>query len=164
MFNISFDFDEKTKKVSNLKVDEIKTKELLEKGSFVSVADNKLQFSADAVKLIDAKVGDRITVNYWTENNQTTFPVIGKSEAFTDSANGNKLTKANTVSFRGDQRTMLLEYGNDFKIVPFKEKIFKLEVLTIDSNDNENVTEAENSLNNFVEGVKIDSVEDDLPF
>lgn len=164
MFNISFDFDEKTKKVSNLKVDEIKTKELLEKGSFVSVADNKLQFSADAVKLIDAKVGDRITVNYWTENNQTTFPVIGKSEAFTDSANGNKLTKANTVSFRGDQRTMLLEYGKDFKIIPFKEKIFKLEVLTIESDDNENVTEAENSLNNFVEGVKIDSVEDDLPF
>ena len=51
---------------------------------------------------------------------EETFPVIGKSELFTDSTGGNRLTKSNTVSFRGTQREILLEYGKSFKLEPFK--------------------------------------------
>ena len=76
----------------------------------VTVADNKLVLSKEAVKALGGVAGDRITINYWTVDSETTFPVIGKSECFGDSTGGNRLTKSNTVSFRGMQRDILLEY------------------------------------------------------
>lgn len=166
MFNISFNFDETTKKISNVKIEEVKTKELLKEGSFVSVLDSKLQLTADAVKLLEAEVGDRIAVNYYTVSNTETFPVIGKADAFTDSEGGNKLTKTNTVSFRGEQRKMLLEYGSEFKVVPFKQKMFKLEAIKQNDSDNENVNQAKSDLTHFAESVNFtgSTVNDDLPF
>ena len=74
----------------------------------VTVANNKLVLSKEAVKAIGGVAGDRITINYWTVDSETTFPVIGKSECFGDSTGGNRLTKSNTVSFRGMQRDILL--------------------------------------------------------
>ena len=53
---------------------------------------------------------------------------------FTDPTGGNALSKSNTVSFRGNQRTVLLEYGNLFKLEPFKEGMFKLVPIINDDN------------------------------
>lgn len=173
MFNISFDFDAETKKVSNIKCEEIKTKESLLQGSFVTVLDSKLELTKDAIALLGAKPGDRIAVNYWTSDNENTFPVIGKADAFTDDTNGNKLTKSGTVSFRGDQRKMLLEYGSTFKVISFKEKMFMLEPYTSDEqieSETKAVAQAKASLDSFVESIKFDfkteesSQTDDLPF
>lgn len=93
--------------------------------AIVEVGDNKLILSKDAVKALDAKAKDRIAVNYWTIDCETTFPLIGRSESFTDPTDGNKLTKSNTVSFRGEQRQILLRYGSNFKLERFKD-YFKL--------------------------------------
>lgn len=46
---------------------------------------------------------------------------------FTDKKDGNKLTKNHTISYRGEQRTILLEYGSIFLLTKFKDGIFKLE-------------------------------------
>lgn len=125
MFAISFNFDETTRKISNLKVVSV-DKTCPTDENYLEVQDNKLKFGKDAITLLEASSGDRIQVTYWTVNNQETFPVIGKSEVFTDKDGGNALTKSNTVSFRGNQRTVLLEYGNLFKLEEFKPGIFKL--------------------------------------
>lgn len=64
---------------------------------------------------------------------------------FTDSDNGNRLTKSKTISFKGQQRTVLLEYGNLFKIEDFKENIYKL--VPIKLNEENDLTNEENDLN-----------------
>ena len=86
----------------------------------IKVENNRLVLSPESVKALNATVGDRITINYWNIDKETTFPLIGKSELFSDPTNGNKLTKSNTVSYRGTQNKILKEYGSLFKLVPFK--------------------------------------------
>lgn len=42
---------------------------------------------------------------------------------FTDRLDGNRLTKTGTVSFRGEKRTTLLEFGTYFNLEEFKDNI-----------------------------------------
>ena len=114
----------------------------------VTVADNKLVLSKEAVKALGGVAGDRIAVNYWTVDNETTFPVIGKSECFGDSTGGNRLTKSNTVSFRGTQRDILLEYGSFFKLIRFNN-YFKMEKVDVIS-ENDLLEEEERDLANLI--------------
>ena len=114
----------------------------------VTVADNKLVLSKEAVKALGGVAGDRIAVNYWTVDNETTFPVIGKSECFGDSTGGNRLTKSNTVSFRGVQRDILLEYGSFFKLIRFNN-YFKMEKVEVVS-ENDLLEEEERDLANLI--------------
>lgn len=138
MLKISFDLDEVTKKISNLKVTSI-SNEILESPT-VEVLDNKLKLSKAAIKLLGANAKDKIAVNYWTVDDELTFPVIGKAESFTDSDGGNVLTKSGTVSYRGQQRTILLEYGSLFTLETFKDGMFKLNPIQSETADlsNEN--------------------------
>ena len=114
----------------------------------VTVADNKLVLSKEAVKALGGVAGDRITINYWTVDSETTFPVIGKSECFGDSTGGNRLTKSNTVSFRGTQRDILLEYGSFFKLIRFNN-YFKMEKVEVIS-ENDLLEEEERDLANLI--------------
>lgn len=132
MLTISFDFDETTKKVKNLKVVSLESD-----NPTVQILSNKLQLSQAALELIGAKTGDRVTVNYWTVNNKETFPVIGLSEVFTDEDNGTKVTKSRTISFRGQQSDILKMYGDNFTIEPFKDRMFKLVPIKEDSLEDE---------------------------
>ena len=83
MYNISFDFDEKSKKISNVVIME-QTLGISPKQPYIEVLNNKVRINDAAISLIGAKFGDRISINYWTVDNETTFPVIGLSEAFTE--------------------------------------------------------------------------------
>ena len=78
MLKISFDLDEVTKKISNLKVVSI-SNEVLESAT-VEVLDNKLKLSKAAIDMLGASANEKITINYWTVDNELTFPVIGKAE------------------------------------------------------------------------------------
>lgn len=147
MFSIKFNFDPETEKISNLEVEKIKTIDEQIDGAVISIEDNKLRLSKDAVNLLNIKAGDRISINYYTVSPEETFPVIAESSKFTDSDNGNKITKSNTISFRGEQRKTLLRYGNLFKLEPFKNwfKLVKIE----ETVENDSLTEEENDLNNL---------------
>lgn len=124
MLNISFDFDEITKKVSNVKV--MTTSNTVQAASTkdyeMEVDENKLILTSDAIIKLGAVAGDRIAVNYWTVDNEHTYPIISKADLFTDGADGNKLTKKGTISFKGQQRTSLLKFGTLFKFSEFKDK------------------------------------------
>ena len=138
MLKISFDLDEVTKKISNLKVVSI-SNEVLESAT-IEVLDNKLKLSKAAVDMLGAAANDKVTINYWTVDNELTFPVIGKAEAFTDSDGGNRLTRSNTISYRGQQRDILLEYGSLFTLESFKDGIFKLNKVKIEDDSLNNET------------------------
>lgn len=144
MFNIQFDFDPETSEITNLRV--VKVGEQVD-DAIVTLDDNKLVLSKSARLLLGAIPNDRITVSYYTVSPEETFPVIGKSELFTDSNGGNRLTKSNTVLFRGTQREILLEYGKSFKLEPFKSyfKMVKLE----EESDNDNLSDEELDLENL---------------
>lgn len=125
MINISFNYHEDTNTIDNIVIKNYKTfsKEV---EAIVEVKENKLVISPKAVSLLQCISGDRISVNYVQEGNELTFPVIGKSLVFADQDSGNRLTKSNTVSFRGFQRDLLLKYGNIFTLEEFKDNIFRL--------------------------------------
>ena len=141
---MEFNFKLETSKIPNLEtITEYNVDE-----ATVTVADNKLVLSKEAVKALGGVTGDRIAVNYWTVDNETTFPVIGKSECFGDSTGGNRLTKSNTVSFRGVQRDILLEYGSFFKLIRFNN-YFKMEKVNVIS-ENDLLEEEERDLANLM--------------
>ena len=117
MFNIQFNFNPETQEIINLRVIDL-DKEI---NPIVKIEDNKLIMSSDAAILLQAFAGDRITINYYAVSPEETFPVIGKSELFTDSTGGCKLTKNNTILFKGNQRKTLMEYGDFFRLEPFKK-------------------------------------------
>jgi len=123
MLKISFDFDESTQKVSNVKVvNSNSTITASTKSYDLGVEDNKLVLTPNAISQLGAVAGDRISVNYWTVDNETTYPIISKSDVFTDGASGNKLTQKGTISFKGQQRTSLLKFGSAFTFSEFKDR------------------------------------------
>ena len=142
---MEFNFKLETSKTPNL---ETTIAEYNVDEATITVADNKLVLSKEAVKALGGVAGDRIAVNYWTVDNETTFPVIGKSECFGDSTGGNRLTKSNTVSFRGVQRDILLEYGSFFKLIRFNN-YFKMEKVEVIS-ENDLLEEEERDLANLI--------------
>lgn len=48
--------------------------------AIVEVGDNKLILSKDTIKALSAKPKDKIAINYWTIDCETTFPLIGRAE------------------------------------------------------------------------------------
>lgn len=137
MFKVTFEFDETTKSISNLKCEEIKSSKPKVNSNgqpIIEVGENKLIISPEAAALIGATAGDRISIAYSQKSNEITIPLIGKSEMFADKDAGNKLTKSNTVSFKGKQRTMLLQYGSIFKLEQStRDQVFDLIAVTEDS-------------------------------
>lgn len=125
MIQISFNYDEETKTVNNIIVRNLCSKKE-NKYATIEVKENKLVISEKAIGLIGCVAGDRIAIQYYQESPERTFPVIGLSSVFADPDSGNKLTKSNTVSFKGFQRNILLKYGEEFTLVPFKEGVFKM--------------------------------------
>lgn len=182
MLRISFDFDETTQKVSNLKVINSSV-QASTKQYDVEVDENKLNLTSNAIEKLGAVAGDRISVNYWTVDNQTTYPIISKSDVFTDGSDGNKMTKKGTISFKGQQRTSLLKFGSLFTFSEFKDKsgevrddVFILTPVEDDRttiNENADFTEEEESVQELndstvetemAEMLGEENYEDALPF
>lgn len=92
----------------------------------IILEENKLLLTSEALTLLNAQPGNRIAVNYIQVSSEYTFPVIAKAEYFFDPEAGNKLTKSNTVSFRGIQNKTLNLYGANFVLEFYKEGIYKM--------------------------------------
>ena len=92
----------------------------------IILEENKLLLTSEALTLLNAQPGNRIAVNYVQVSSEYTFPVIAKAEYFIDPEAGNKLTKSNTVSFRGIQNKTLNLYGSNFVLEFYKEGIYKM--------------------------------------
>ena len=165
MFNISFDFDETTHKVSNLKViEKEEVKEIISPYD-LKVLDNKIQLTSDALDKLTVSIGDRIAINYWYNGPSDAYPIISEASVLGD-VEGNKLVKSKTFSFRGDQRDTLLKYGSVFSFEEWKDKtgkikegVFKLIPVTEDDSRSEVATvDFEEAL---VENISQKEIEDD---
>lgn len=138
--DVSFEFDPETETVSNLKcfvngVEKKKTttrstsKEkkpaVLEDESIVTLESNKLVFNNKATQELGLTSEHRVIIKY-EKIDGNLFPVIGSDETYGEEGNGNKFTKSQTVSCRGNANKILKEYGEEFKLDPFKDGLFKL--------------------------------------
>lgn len=128
--NITFDIDTDSGSVKNVKCTvegqvkkttrTKKKSEVMEPYAIIDRLDTKLVFNNKALAELGAEPGDRIPVTY-KEIDGLLKPVISVSDTA-----GNKLTKSQSVLFRGDQNTVLAEFGDQFTIEPLTEGQFKL--------------------------------------
>lgn len=137
---VTFDFDTETELVSNVlcNVDGVEKKKRTTKSKakveeemaaepLITREETKLVFNNKIVADMDIQHEDRIVIKWEkVKNSKVVFPIIGKDIAFDEERSGNKVTKAFTIGYKGNQNRVLAEFGSQFTIEPYKEGIWKL--------------------------------------
>ena len=86
----------------------------------ITLDSNKLILTTGAVDMMKICPDCRVDIKY-KKKDKVSVPVIGTDAAF-GTKGGNKLTKTNTVSFRGSANDKLTEYGSVFKLEPSEDE------------------------------------------
>lgn len=86
----------------------------------ITLDSNKLILTQGAVDLLQVCADCRIDIKY-KKKDKKAVPIIGTDAAF-GTKSGNKLTKSNTVSYRGAANEKLSAYGTTFKLEPTEDK------------------------------------------
>jgi len=87
--------------------------------------ENKYSLNSAAVELLGVEPEDRLDIKM-EKRGKIRVPVIGCNTAF-GTQGGNRLTKSNTVSYRGKNHDVLAEYGTVFSFKETdKEGIYEL--------------------------------------
>lgn len=86
----------------------------------ITLDSNKLILTTGAVDMMNICPDCRVDIKY-KKKDKVSVPVIGTDTAF-GTKGGNKLTKTNTVSFRGSANEKLAEYGSVFKLEPSEDE------------------------------------------
>ena len=86
----------------------------------ITLDSNKLILTTGAVDLLQICADCRVDIKY-KKKDKIAVPVIGTDAAF-GTKGGNKLTKTNTISFRGSANEKLSEYGTVFTIEPSEDE------------------------------------------
>ena len=105
----NFEVTTTKRKTSKPKKDESTTPQLI-------LDDNKYYLNAAAIELMQVGPDSKIDIKY-----EKGVPVIGTDEAF-GTKGGNKLTKNNTVAYRGAKNEELSKYGTEFTISAHNSK------------------------------------------
>ena len=86
----------------------------------ITLDPNKLILTTGAVQILNVCPDCRIDIKY-KKRNKVSVPVVGTDTAF-GTKGGNKLTKSNTISFRGSANDKLAEFGTVFKLEPSEDE------------------------------------------
>ena len=86
----------------------------------ITLDSNKLVLTTGAVEYMKICTDCRVDIKY-KKKEKVSVPVIGTDAAF-GTKGGNKLTKTNTVSFRGAANDKLAEFGTTFKLEPTEDE------------------------------------------
>ena len=86
----------------------------------ITLDSNKLILTQGAVDLLQVCTDCRVDIKY-KKKDKKAVPIIGTDAAF-GTKSGNKLTKSNTVSYRGAANEKLSAYGTTFKLEPTEDK------------------------------------------
>lgn len=138
-FTFSFDFDTETETVTNIKhISSVEKKKTTTKRKVdiednssepkIVLESNKLVFNNKAIEMLDIEYGDRVVVK-WTNVDKKMIPIIGKDISFDEEGSGNKVTKSNTISYRGKANEALANVGSDFTLKEFEKDIWILHSL-----------------------------------
>lgn len=89
------------------------------KEPLITLDQNKLVLTTGAVEALNVCTDCRIDIKYKKKGSMS-VPVIGTDASF-GTKGGNKITKSNTVSFRGAANEKLSEFGTEFKLEPSED-------------------------------------------
>ena len=104
------EFKEKEAKVKKApKVEE----SVIEEEPIIKLETNKLVLNSVINKMLDSSTGDEVVIQYSDINGKIEPFILSGIEA---GIKGNKITKSNTVSFRGKQMQELEVYGTEFEL------------------------------------------------
>ena len=95
------------------------TKKAENQEPLITLDSNKLVLTTGAVDLMQICADCRIDIKY-KKKDKIAVPVIGTDAAF-GTKGGNKLTKTNTISFRGSANEKLAEFGTTFTLEPSED-------------------------------------------
>lgn len=140
MLQISFNFDELTKAVTNIKVVTVSSKLDSFNLPLIELDKNKLILSTKAIELLELKINDRVAINYEIKDGKY-IPIISKATDFIDENAGNKLKSNCCISFRGEQRQFLSQFGSCFILELVNNKFQMLPY---------NIEPKNNQINNFL--------------
>ena len=133
---VTFEFDPADELVSNLKcfVDGVEKKKtttrstkkkeeiVMEDEAIITLDAAKLIFNNKAVADMELQYQDRVVIKYEkVKGSKLLIPTITK-----DDEAGNKLTKTNTIAYKGKQNTILAEFGTEFGIESLGGDTWKL--------------------------------------
>jgi hypothetical protein len=169
-FSVTFEFDDETKTVSKLKCfqDGIEQKKpttsrkkdtpvVLEENAIITLEPNKLVFNNKAANEMGILYQDRIIIKYdKIKGEKIPIPIIGTDVSFDSEGSGNKLTKGNTISYRGNANTILAEYGTEFFIEPYITPAYPSGIWRLKSSTDNNISQYEAILDS------IDEKEEDI--
>lgn len=135
--SITFDFNTETEEVSNIKsIGSIEKKKTTTKkakdmpaeiaaDALITLEANKLVFNSKTVADMDIHYEDRIVIK-WEKIDKKMIPIIGKDMSFDEEGSGNKVTKSNSIAYKGKANVVLAALGSEFTIEEYKENIWKL--------------------------------------
>lgn len=148
---VTFDFNTETEEVSGIKVvnnsekKKVTTKKSkdvvtdIASNAILSLEANKLCFNSKAVSEMEIEYEDRIVIK-WEKEGKKMIPIIGKDIAFDEEGSGNKVTKSNSIAYKGKANAVLSELGSEFSIKPHRDGIWKLIATENGVANSENVT------------------------
>lgn len=153
---VTFDFDPETSTVTNVKcsVDGVEKKkrttkkkseieEEMASEAIITLEPNKLVFNNKAVADLEMEYEDRIVIK-WEKEGKKMIPHIGKDTSFKEEGSGNKVTKSNTVMYKGKANTLLSQLGTEFTLGQNVEGIFKL--IPLNASVNSSLDELEEAI------------------
>ena len=134
---ITFDIETETGDVTNVKTQvegEVKKrttttrkKEVvkeLEDTPIITREENRLVFNNRAMADMGLDETCRVAIKYEKEGSKL-IPIIGTDLAFSEKGSGNKMTKSQTISYKGNQNVVLAEFGSEFTITTYQDEIWK---------------------------------------
>lgn len=105
----------------------VKEEVVLEDEAVITLEPAKLAFNNKAVADMNLQYQDRVVIKYKPiSGSKKPTPLIGKDIDWKEEGTGNKLTKTNTLSYRGKANTILADFGSKFGLEEYEEGIWKL--------------------------------------
>lgn len=104
-----------------------KAEPIMEDEAIITLEPTKIIFNNKVVADMKLEYQDRLVIKYQKiAGEKKPVPTIGKDVDQGAEGTGNKLTKTNTLAYRGKANTILAEYGTEFGIEEYKEGIWKM--------------------------------------
>lgn len=159
-------------KLLSKKVDseEAAPKKSVEGSPKLILESNKYVLTDSAMALMDVHPDDKLEIKYESSKELGKVPVIGTVEAF-GIKGGNRLSKSNSVSFRGSKNEELTKYGTEFDVVPHpsKDGLFILKsksspVIEATGDENINIEDEDSELDFNLDDMSEDVTEIDTNF
>lgn len=169
---VTFDFDTETEQITNVQcnVDGVEKKKRTTKPKakveeemaaepLITREETKLVFNNKVVADMEIEYEDRIIIKWEkSKDKKTMFPIIGTDVAFGEEGAGNKVTKTNTVGFKGKQNVVLAELGAIFTISPYVTDKYPEGVWKLVSTTNATTSKTLEDTIKAVEKVKTDII------